>query len=212
MPIADARRRTFTRVLVAGQHVSLGPQSMPAAILIIDVQQVLCSGEQAAYDVERVINRINLVSRRARAAGALVVVIQHETRGGEMDYGTENWKLSPALETHASDVRLRKTATDSFHRTELHELLQSRGITSLVICGLQSEFCVDTTARRAMALGYPVVLVSDGHSTVDNGILSAAQISAHHNKTLASIESFGPRVRAIPADEIRISASSVAQR
>jgi nicotinamidase-related amidase len=183
---------------------------MPTAMLIIDVQQVLCSGEQAAYEVERVIDRINLVSRKARAAGALVVVIQHETHGGDMDYGTENWTLAPALETQASDVRLRKTATDSFHRTELHELLQSRGITSLVICGLQSDFCVDTTTRRAMALGYPVVLVADGHSTIDNGILSAAQISAHHNKTLASIESFGPRVRAIPADEVVIDAQLVA--
>ena len=170
---------------------------MPAAMLIIDVQQVLCVGEQAAYDVERVIDRINFVSRKARAAGALVVVIQHETQGGAMDYGTENW-------IHAGDVRVRKTATDSFHGTELHDLLQSRGITSLVICGLQSEFCVDTTTRRAMALGYPVVLVSDGHSTVDNGVLSAAQISAHHNKTLSSIESFGPRTRAVPADEVHI--------
>ena len=177
---------------------------MPAAMLIIDVQQVLCVGEQAAYDVERVIDRINFVSRKARAAGALVVVIQHETQGGEMDHGTENWKLSPTLETRSGDVHLRKKATDSFHRTELHELLQSRGITSLVICGLQSEFCVDTTTRRAMALGYPVVLVSDGHSTVDNGVLSAAQISAHHNKTLSSIESFGPRTRAVPADEVHI--------
>ena len=177
---------------------------MPAAMLIIDVQQLLCFGEQAAYEVERVINRINLVSRGARVAGALVVVIQHETRGGEMDYGTESWQLAPALEIHASDVHLRKTATDSFHRTELDDLLKSRGITNLVICGLQSEFCVDTTTRRAMALGYPVVLVSDGHSMVDNGVLSAAQISAHHNKTLASIESFGPRVRAIPADEVHI--------
>ena len=179
---------------------------MPAAVLIIDVQEILCSGEQAAYDVERVIDRINLVSRKARAAGALVVVIQHETQGGEMDYGTENWKLAPALETHASDVHLRKRATDSFHRTELHELLLSRGITSLVICGLQSEFCVDTTTRRAMALGYPVILVSDGHSTVDNGVLTATQISAHHNKTLASIESFGPRVLAVPADEVHVDA------
>lgn len=177
---------------------------MPTAMLIIDVQQVLCSGEQAAYEVERVIDRINLVSRKARAAGAPVVVIQHETQGGGMDYGTENWTLAPALETQAGDIRFRKTATDSFHRTKLHELLQSRCITSLVICGLQSEFCVDTTIRRAMALGYPVVLVSDGHSTVDNGILSAAQISAHHNKTLSSIESFGPRVRALPADEVDI--------
>jgi nicotinamidase-related amidase len=179
---------------------------MPAAMLIIDVQQILCSGDQAAYEVERVIDRINLVSRKARAAGALVVVIQHETISGEMDYGTDSWKLAPALETHVSDVYVRKTATDSFHRTELHELLQSRGITSLVICGLQSEFCVDTTTRRAMALGYPVVLVSDGHSTIDNGILSAAQISAHHNKTLASIESFGPRVRTVLADEVHIEA------
>ena len=179
---------------------------MPAAMLIIDVQQVLCVGEQAAYDVERVIDRINFVLHKARAAGALVVVIQHETQGGEMDYGTENWKLAPRLETRAGDVHLRKKATDSFHRTELHELLQSRGITSLVICGLQSEFCVDTTTRRAMALGYPVVLVSDGHSTVDNGVLSAAQISAHHNKTLSSIESFGPRTRSVPAHEVHIEA------
>ena len=177
---------------------------MSVALLIIDVQQIVCAGDQAAYDVERVIDRINLVARKARAAGALVVLIQHETQGGEMDYGTENWKLAPALATQADDVRIRKTATDSFHRTELHDVLQARGVTSLVVCGLQSEFCVDTTTRRAMALGYPVVLVSDGHSTIDNGILSAAQISAHHNKTLASIESFGPRVQAVRADEVRI--------
>jgi nicotinamidase-related amidase len=177
---------------------------MPTALLIIDVQQVLCLGEQAAYEVERVVERINLVSRKARAAGALVVVIQHETRGGEMDYGTENWNLAPALETHAGDIHVRKTATDSFHRTELHALLQSRGVTDLIICGLQSDFCVDTTTRRAMALGYPVILVSDGHSTMDNGVLTAAQISAHHNQTLSSIESFGPRVRAVPAAQVRI--------
>ena len=179
---------------------------MPAAILIIDVQQIMCSGEYAAYEVERVIDRINLISGKARSAGALVVVIQHETQGGAMDYASENWQLAPALETRDGDVHVRKTATDSFHRTELHALLQSRGVTSLVICGLQSEFCVDTTTRRALALGYPVILVSDGHSTMDNGVLSAAQISAHHNKTLSSIESFGPRARAIRADEVQIEA------
>jgi nicotinamidase-related amidase len=180
---------------------------MPTALLIIDVQQVLCSGAYAAFEVERVINRINVVSRKARVEGALVVVIQHETQGGgEMDYETDGWKLAPGLETEDSDVYLRKKATDSFHRTELQALLQARGITSLIICGLQSEFCVDTTTRRALALGYPVVLVSDGHSTLDNRVLSAAQISAHHNETLASINSFGPKVRAVPASEVQIEA------
>ena len=176
---------------------------MPTALLIIDVQQALCSGSNPAFEVDRVIDRINLVSRQARAAGALVVLIQHETPGtGEMDFGTGPWELSPALATGQSDVRLRKTATDSFHRTELQELLQARGIDRLVICGLQSDFCVDTTTRRALALGYPVVLVSDAHSTVDNRVLSAVQIIAHHNETLAAIESFGPRVTAVPAGQV----------
>jgi nicotinamidase-related amidase len=65
------------------------------------------------------------------------------------------------------------------------------------------EFCVDTTTRRALALGYPVTLVSDGHTTMDNRILTAAQISAHHTETLANIESFGCTVTAQSAREIR---------
>ncbi len=72
--------------------------------------------------------------------------------------------------------------------------------------GLQSEFCVDTTTRRALALGYAVTLIADGHSTMDNGVLSAAQISAHHNVTLANITSFGPRVTAIQASDVSIEA------
>jgi nicotinamidase-related amidase len=106
----------------------------------------------------------------------------------------------------ATDVLMRKKATDSFHQTELQALLQKRGIKDLIICGLQSEFCVDTTTRRALALGYPVVLVADGHSTLNNGVLSVAQISAHHNETLANISSFGPRAKAVPASEVRIEA------
>lgn len=175
---------------------------MSTALLIIDVQQALCSGEYAAFESERVIERINHVSGKARKAGAPVVVIQHESPSGPLEYGTRGWQLAAGLDTQSSDIFLRKKATDSFHNTELHKLLQARGITQLAICGLQSEFCVDTTTRRALALGYPVLLIADGHSTMDNGVLSAAQISAHHNATLSNITSFGPRARAIPANKV----------
>src|SRR4051812_41590463 len=124
---------------------------MSAALLIIDVQAALCMGEHQAFDCDAVIGRINLVSRRFREAGALVVVIQHESVGGDLVHGTEGWKLAPGLVTAPTDTFLRKTATDSFHKTDLHAILQERGIPRLVICGLHSEFCVDTTTRRAMA-------------------------------------------------------------
>lgn len=176
---------------------------MSTALLIIDVQHVLCHGEYAGFDADRVIERINLVSRRVREAKGLVVVIQHESPSGPFLYGTEGWRLATGLETEAKDVLVRKTATDSFHNTPLHAILQERRVTQLIICGLQSEFCVDTTTRRALSLGYPVTLVADGHTTLDNGTLKAAQISAHHNETLSNITSFGPRVLAVAASDIR---------
>jgi nicotinamidase-related amidase len=179
---------------------------MPTALLIIDVQQALCFGEYAGFEAARVVDRINLIASRFRAAACPVIVIQHESSTGPLQRNSEGWRLADGLQSHATDILIAKRATDSFHDTELQAVLQQRGITDLVICGLQSEFCVDTTTRRALALGYPVQLVSDGHTTMDNAVLKAALISAHHNETLVNITSFGPRVRAIPAEQIAVEA------
>ena len=175
---------------------------MSTALLIIDVQRALCIGKFAAFEVDRVIDNINLVSQKARAAGAPVIIIQHESADGVLDYGTEGWQLATNLVALPTDTTIRKKATDSFHQTTLLPELQARGVKSLVICGLQSEFCVDTTTRRAMALGFPVVLVADGHSTMDNAVISAAMISAHHNETLSNISSFGPRTKAVKSADV----------
>jgi len=177
---------------------------MNTALLIIDVQRALCSGKYEVFESRRVIERINHVLRLARGAGAPVVIIQHEEQRGPLEYGSDGWTLDPDLNASPSDIHVRKTTPDSFHNTALHALLQARRIEKLVICGLQSEYCVDSTARRALALGYPVTLVADAHSTLDNGVLTASQISAHHNATLRGMDSFGPRVLAIPASEVRI--------
>jgi len=178
---------------------------MKSALLIIDVQQALCRGPEAAFDIDNVVDRINAVAATARAVGTPVVLIQHEETDGPLQFGSAGWQLYERLAVHPHDIRVRKTATDSFHRTQLQELLQARGIEHLIICGLQSEFCVDSTVRGALAHGYPVTLVSDGHSTLDNGVLRAAQISAHHNATLVNLGSYGPRVTAIAANAVSVA-------
>ena len=179
---------------------------MKSALLIIDVQKALCTGDEAVFEIDRVVERINQVAAKARAAGAPVILIQHEADDGPFRFGSEGWQLDERIAAHPRDTRLRKTACDSFHGTELQTLLQSRGVGRLVVCGLQSEYCVDSTVRGALAHGYPVTLVADAHSTCDNGVLSAAQITAHHNTTLANLVSFGPRVTSTVAAALRIEA------
>lgn len=177
---------------------------MTTALLIIDVQQGLCEGAGSAFQSAEAIQRINEVSAKARAAGAPVVFIQHEGTAGYLTCGAEAWQLARGLHAEPTDLRVRKTTPDSFHHTNLEEVLRQRGVTALVICGMHTEFCVDTTTRRALALGFPVVLVADAHTTADKAHLSALQIIRHHNETLTDITSFGPRVRAIPSAELRL--------
>jgi nicotinamidase-related amidase len=178
---------------------------MKTAVLVIDVQQALCSGQYAAHDIDAVIGRINAVAAKARAAGAPVVFVQHEGEDSPLRYGSAAWQLDPRLDVQATDVRIRKTASDSFHETALDALLRERGVDALVVCGLQSEFCVDSTVRGALPRGYSVSLVRDAHSTLDNGVLGAAQIVAHHNETLRNLDSYQARVTLVPASEVRFN-------
>lgn len=174
---------------------------MTRALLVIDVQQGLCEGEGAAWDCANVIARINRVAAHARASGVPVVFIQHED-ARELVQGSRGWQLADGLLAEPGDLHVRKTTPDSFLRTDLQDLLVARGVNELIVCGVHSEFCVDTTTRRALALGYPVTLVADAHTSAGNSALTPQQVVAHHNATLTNISSFGPRVRAVGCDDL----------
>lgn len=167
---------------------------MKTAVIVIDVQQGLCEGVGAAFDCAGTIERINRVTRKARQAHVPVIFVQHESASGYLELDTPAWQLADGLQHLPDDPRIRKTTPDAFLRTTLQDLLQRHGIEQLIVCGMHSEFCIDTTVRRALALGFPVVLVADGHTSAGNAAISPQQVIAHENATLVNISSFGPRV------------------
>jgi len=178
---------------------------MTAALIVIDVQRALFETSPPPADADAVLGRINDLTDRARAAGVPVIYVQHESAGSPFMPGQPAWELDTRLTPLLEDVRVRKTTPDSFHGTILGQTLADAGVTELVVCGYATEFCVDTTVRRAAGLGLPVTLAADAHTTQDKPHATGAQIRAHHNATLSAIASFGVKIAAVPAADIVFS-------
>lgn len=163
------------------------------ALLLIDLQQgyftggklFIPDGEQAAANAARLLCW-------ARRAGIVVAHIQHKAMKAD----------SPLFAPHSPDIdfhELVKPATgetivskhlpSSFSGTELQKELNGRGIEALILCGLMTHMCVDSTARAALELGYKVIVAADacasrdlpdpnGTATIDHKVVHQTALAA----------------------------------
>jgi len=179
------------------------------ALLVIDVQKGVYAWEEdgkveEVQDGPALVATINGLVGAARAAGSPVFFVQHEDE--DIVAETTLWDFVDDLDVRRdADHFVRKTHGSAFHDTDLAGTLAQLGVDEVVVCGLQSEFCVDSTVRQAVALGLGVTLVADGHSTFDTEVLTASQIIAHHNRTL------GAYVTVAPSDSIEFESVEAEQ-
>ena len=161
------------------------------ALILIDAQVNMFEPDPV-YNGPVVLARLVELAGRARAAGAPVVFVRNNGGPDDPDAPqTPGWPIHPALAPAAGEAIIDKHTPDAFHQTELAGILAERGIGQVMLAGMQTEYCVDTTTRRARSLGYDVVLAADAHSTY-SGTLSAEQVIAHHNDVLRAFADVRP--------------------
>jgi nicotinamidase-related amidase len=172
------------------------------ALLIIDVQVGIIEGFHA-YRGGEVLAKINRLLAKARASNTPIIYVQQDGEAGHpLEAGSAGWEIHPDIKPRDGELIIRKRASDSFFETTLQQELERRGIRRLIITGCMTEYCVDTTSRRAVSMGYDVTLVSDAHTTIDNKLLTAAQIIAHHNALLDGFDAGAHAITVKPADEV----------
>ena len=174
---------------------------MTDALLIIDMQTGLYDGPEKPFERERVLATINQLIQRARHAGAPIFVARHTgPAGSPIEAGSALWQLWHGLDIDESRDRLfNKTRPSCFMGTDLEQQLNAARVKELVVVGMKTQFCVDTTCRVAVELGFSVVLPDDAHTCMDTPALNAEAIIAHHNATLA-----GAFVKRVKADEVTL--------
>jgi len=157
-----------------------------AALIVIDVQQGFDDpawGERDNPDAEANIGR--LVAAWADASRPIVLVRHDDSATPEspLAAGSPGYELKPVVSDAPHDLFVTKNVNSAFYGDpDLHAWLSERGIRELVICGIQTNMCVETTARMAGNLGYDVTVPLDATHTFDlegpGGIrLTAAELA-----------------------------------
>ncbi|PWC02890.1 cysteine hydrolase family protein [Agromyces badenianii] len=141
-----------------------------AALIIIDVQQGFDDpvwGERNTPDAEANIGR--LVAAWSDASRPIVLV-RHDSvsPGSPLAAGSPGNALKPVVADAPHELFVTKHVNSAFYgEPDLGAWLEARGIRQLVICGIQTNMCVETTARMAGNLGYDVTVPLDATHTFD---------------------------------------------
>ena len=162
------------------------------ALVIVDMQVDYFSDGELERCRDDLVGVCNALVAQARAAGVPVFEVRtehtpdkttwalnmREDDSGMVISGTEGAATVDGLDVDDA-IRVVKTRDSSFYGTDLEDLLAERGITSIVLAGVSTESCIQTTAADAYARDIRVTFVEDALASIDPEL---------HRRTLDQLE------------------------
>ncbi len=157
-----------------------------SALLVIDMQNGLFNSQSKPHNAQLVLSNIVSLIEYCRLNDRPIIFIRHVgERGTPLDPNGPNTQLITDLPFNPhKDTVIEKMYPSSFKNTVLKEVLEKLDVDEIIITGMKTEYCIDTTVRAASENGYKVILISDAHTTTDSVALNAPQIIDHHNQVL----------------------------
>jgi len=155
------------------------------ALLVIDVQNFYFPGGRSELvEPEKAAERAAAAIREARETGNPVIFIQHKSAAG--------MEINDIVKPAEGEKSFVKEEVNSFLGTGLKEHIDGIAVDTLVICGMQTQMCVEAAVRAAYDFGYSVILLHDACATRNlkfgDREIPAADV---HASTLATLKSYG---------------------
>lgn len=141
---------------------------MTKALIVIDVQESFRQRpDWAATSNPGIVGQVNRLVGAGREAGDLVVWVLHAEpgTGTVFDPASGFVRLMDGLAPQDGEPVLTKSSHNAFTTTNLQQILTSRATTEIVVCGIKTEQCCETTARVGSDFGYEVTFVTDATAT-----------------------------------------------
>jgi len=142
------------------------------ALLIIDVQNdYFDGGRHKLYRPSCALTNVEFILNHFREKNISVIHVQHVNPVGAGFFEPNTWgvRIHERLTPSKNEPVIVKNQISSFDGTELGKVLTEKGIKRLVICGMQTNVCVEATTKDAKERGFEVTLLQDASAALDPG-------------------------------------------
>ena len=151
-----------------------------SVLMVVDVQTGLI--KKHPYNEQKVIDNIKELISIARDNKKEVLYIRHDDgKGEELEYGTDGWQIYADVVPNKSEQIFEKQYNSAFYKTELRRYLESKDIDTIILVGLQTEYCIDATCKSAFDYGYKVIIPEETNTTFNNEYLSGDKLYEFYN-------------------------------
>jgi nicotinamidase-related amidase len=149
-------------------------------LLVVDVQTALI--KEHPYNEKKVIGNIKKLISIARDSNKEVLFVRHDDGiGEELEYGTDGWQIYNEIAPNKNERVFEKKYNSAFFKTGLKEYLESKKIDTIILTGLQTEYCIDATLKSAFDNGYSIIIPEQTNTTFDNEYLSGEKLYEFYN-------------------------------
>ncbi|QUH26429.1 cysteine hydrolase family protein [Serpentinicella alkaliphila] len=149
-------------------------------LLVVDVQNELINRQP--YNVLSVIDNIKKLISTARNSKKEVIYVRHDGGNGSvLEKDSEGWQIFNDVSPIDGELIIEKRYNSAFLKTELKAYLESKGIHSIILVGLQTEYCIDATCKSAFDTGYKIIIPEETNTTFDNEFLSGNKLYEFFN-------------------------------
>lgn len=149
-------------------------------LLVVDVQNALIN--KHPYNEQKVIENIKKLLLTAKDNKKEVIYVRHDDgEGTEFEKGTDGWQIYHDIGPSSNELIIEKQYNSAFFKTRLREYLESKGIDTIILVGLQTEYCMDATLKSAFDYGYKIIIPEETNTTFDNDYLSGEKLYKFYN-------------------------------
>ena len=156
----------------------------PKTLIVIDMQNGFNDPAMPASNNPACDANVLALLGKWRAEGWPIVLVRHDSKGATsvLRPGQAGNDFMPGI-GGVHDLLVAKTVNSAFYgEPDLESWLNAAGLNQLVICGIQTNYCCETTARMAGNLGYSVEFVLDATRTfdltdLDGNVVTADELS-----------------------------------